>query len=87
MSLMVVTLEVSKLSGWLNADANCRESEREAYVRYVRRSARCGLLGGRRRRATAAQAACVGEGSTAWEERTLNMLLISVMPEVSKLSG
>eukprot|EP00964_Phaeocystis_antarctica_P147040 scaffold113518_cov60-Phaeocystis_antarctica.AAC.1 len=24
---MVVTLEVSKLSGWLNADAPCRESE------------------------------------------------------------
>ena len=28
---MVVTLEVSKLSGWLNADAPCRESERRAY--------------------------------------------------------
>ena len=27
MSLMSVTLEVSKLSGWLNADAPCRESE------------------------------------------------------------
>ena len=25
---MVVTLEVSQLSGWLNADANCRESRR-----------------------------------------------------------
>ena len=24
---MVVTLEVSKLSGWLNADAPCRESD------------------------------------------------------------
>ena len=24
---MVVTLEVSKLSGWLNADAHCRESK------------------------------------------------------------
>ena len=24
---MVVTLEVSKLSGWLNADASCRESK------------------------------------------------------------
>jgi hypothetical protein len=28
---MLVTLEVSKLSGWLNADANCR-AERRAYV-------------------------------------------------------
>ena len=26
MPYMVVTLEVSKLSGWLNADAPCRES-------------------------------------------------------------
>ena len=26
MYCMVVTLEVSKLSGWLNADAPCRES-------------------------------------------------------------
>ena len=26
MPYMVVTLEVSKLSGWLNADAYCRES-------------------------------------------------------------
>ena len=27
MKCMVVTLEVSKLSGWLNAFASCRESE------------------------------------------------------------
>ena len=27
MNCMVVTLEVSKLSGWLNADALCRESK------------------------------------------------------------
>ena len=27
MACMVVTLEVSKLSGWLNADADCRESQ------------------------------------------------------------
>ena len=27
MERMVVTLEVSKLSGWLNADAVCRESK------------------------------------------------------------
>ena len=30
MPLMFVTLEVSKLSGWLNADAPCRV-ERRAY--------------------------------------------------------
>ena len=27
MNCMVVTLDVSKLSGWLNADAPCRESK------------------------------------------------------------
>ena len=27
MSAMFVALEVSKLSGWLNADASCRESK------------------------------------------------------------
>ena len=27
MKAMVMTLEVSKLSGWLNADASCRESK------------------------------------------------------------
>ena len=26
MAYMFMTLEVSKLSGWLNADADCRES-------------------------------------------------------------
>ena len=30
---MVVTLEVSKLSGWLNASANCRESKEGHTVR------------------------------------------------------
>ena len=33
MRSMVVTLEVSKLSGWLNADAPCRESKGKHAVR------------------------------------------------------
>ena len=33
MPYMVVTLEVSKLSGWLNADAPCRES-REGHAEW-----------------------------------------------------
>ena len=33
MEYMVVTLEVSKLSGWLNADACCRESKAGRKVR------------------------------------------------------
>eukprot|EP00964_Phaeocystis_antarctica_P109346 scaffold73835_cov49-Phaeocystis_antarctica.AAC.2 len=33
MALMVVTLDVSKISGWLNADAPCRESKRVHAIR------------------------------------------------------
>ena len=53
MLTMVLTLEVSKLSGWLNADPPCRETEGGHAVRgEVHQS------GGGRRRATAAHAAC-----------------------------
>eukprot|EP00964_Phaeocystis_antarctica_P096872 scaffold63096_cov53-Phaeocystis_antarctica.AAC.3 len=38
MPLMSVTLEVSKLSGWLNADASCQKSKGGG----VRCGARCG---------------------------------------------
>ena len=57
MKPMAVTLEVSKLSGWLNADVPCRESKGGHTVR-------CGGGGVAReagaRRATAVQAACGG---------------------------
>ena len=33
MSYMVVTLDVSRLSGWLNADALCQESKQGHAVR------------------------------------------------------
>ena len=71
MSRMSVTLEVSKLSGWLNADASCRESEGGHTVR----GEVCVPEGGRRR-ATAPQVACrVGldcrlQGHGTEEERT-----------------
>ena len=42
MPLMVVTLEVSKLSGWLNADAYCRVERRACTVRREV----CGSAGG-----------------------------------------
>ena len=74
MKLVSVTLEVSKLSGWLNADAPCRESKGGHAVRgEVQRP------GGRRRRAAAvARAACRGGldcrlGAGHGEERTENM--------------
>ena len=39
---MFVTLEVSKLSGWLNADAPCRESNECVRRRQCKRRARGG---------------------------------------------
>ena len=85
MFFMTVTLEVSKLSGWLNDDAYCRGSK-GGFV-YAVQPGRRG-----RRRATAAHAACRGGldcrfGAGHGEERTTNMKLISVTLEVSKLSG
>eukprot|EP00964_Phaeocystis_antarctica_P045734 scaffold26342_cov63-Phaeocystis_antarctica.AAC.2 len=53
MKRMVVTLEVSKLSGWLNADAYCRESKEGHAVRGEVYGS-----GGSRRWTTAAHAAC-----------------------------
>jgi len=54
MTYMFVTLDVSKLSGWLNTDANCRVE---------RRGCNAGRDAGREaggRRAVAAQAVCTG---------------------------
>ena len=58
MEFMLVTLEVSKLSGWLNAEANCRESKGRHNVRGEVR-AEAGGGGGRSRCTQRA-----GEGST-----------------------
>ena len=55
MRCMFVTLEVSKLSGWLNADVPCRESNGEHTVRGEVYGS-----GGRRWRVTAMHAACMG---------------------------
>ena len=55
MKRMSVTLEVSKLSGWLKTDAPCRELKGG----HAARGEVYGLGGGRRR-ATAVQAACRG---------------------------
>ena len=71
---MDVTLDVSKLSGWLNAFASCRVERRACYA-----EARRGPGDGRCVRAKAAQAAvCREEDSTevghrACTERTRNM--------------
>ena len=82
---MFVTLDVSKLSGWLNADACCRV-ERRAYA--MRGEVRAGRREGVRRRRRKRHAR--GEGLTqgwARAERTQNMRYMSVTLDVSKLSG
>ena len=71
MELMSVTLEVSKPSGWLNADAYCRESN-GGHTMYEEVQ---GTGSDRRRRATAVQAACRGGldcrfGAGCGEQRT-----------------
>ena len=88
MLLMSVTLEVSKLSGWLNAFAFYREDRKEGTCGAGRGAGR----DGGRRRATAGHAACRGGldcrlGAGHGEERTMNMWAMNVTLEVSKLSG
>ena len=83
---MLSTLEVSKLSRWLSANARCQESERRAY------GAGRGEGGGRWR-ATAAHARCMGRarlkagGHRASAKHTQNMPPTFVTLDVSKLSG
>jgi len=90
MEYMVVTLEVSKLSGWLKAVASCRVEGRACDAE----GERCETGGGRACGVVVArQEACTGmAGLKAWgprarAERTLNMSLMSVTLEVSMLSG
>ena len=49
MLAMVVTLDVSKLSGWLNADADCRVERRACAMREAVRPGRYEGVGWRRR--------------------------------------
>eukprot|EP00964_Phaeocystis_antarctica_P033239 scaffold18868_cov59-Phaeocystis_antarctica.AAC.4 len=89
MLFMPVTLDVSKLSGWLNADADCRVERRG-----VRCGARCGPGTGGCGSAAAHGRHARQEGpavkagrARACAERTLNMLFMPVTLDVSKLSG
>jgi hypothetical protein len=84
---MDVTLEVSRLSGWLNAAADCRV-EREAY----KKGRHAGRVAEGREWAVAAKAArrqapIVEAAGRARAERTRNMDAMDVTLEVSRLSG
>ena len=87
---MVVTLEVSKLSGWLKADASCRVEGRACDAG----GERCEPKGGKAWGVLAAHKRHArGKGPTqSWgprarAERTANMAAMVVTLEVSKLSG
>ena len=88
MPAMSVTLEVSKLSGWLNFDAYCRESKEgmRCGARHTSRQAGGGGRPHRARRVQRREIDCrLGAGHG--EERTQNMSPMVVTLEVSKLSG
>ena len=84
---MPVTLEVSKLSGWLNADAYCRESKRGHTVRGKVRAGRRQAAGDRGARSAQGRGLGCRFGAGHGEERTRNMFIMVVTLEVSKLSG
>ena len=83
---MVVTLVVSKLSGWLNADAVCRESKGGHTVWSEVRAGRQGAADDRSARSVQEGLDCRLGGGHG-EERTRNILYMLVTLEVSKLSG
>ena len=88
MERMSVTLEVSKLSGWLNADADCRDSNGGHTVRReVQRTGWPEAAGDRGASSVQGRARLQIRSTGHGEERTLNMLLMSVTLEVLKLSG
>ena len=70
---MVVTLEVSKLSGWLNADADCRESNGGHTVRDDVRAGWREVAGDRGAHSVQGRARLQTVGAGHGEERTLNM--------------
>eukprot|EP00964_Phaeocystis_antarctica_P086599 scaffold54860_cov49-Phaeocystis_antarctica.AAC.2 len=83
MPIMSVTLDVSKLSGWLNADACCRESKGGHTVRGGVRASRLTADGGDGVQRAAEARLQIG-GRTG-VERTMNILCMSVTPEVCQL--
>ena len=82
-----MTLEVSKLSGWLNADAYCRESNGGHTVRDDVRPGRREAAGDRGARSVQGRGLDCRLGAGHREERTRNMPATVVTLEVPRLSG
>jgi len=92
MSRMSVTLEVSKLSGWLKFDARCRVEGRACDAggeRWEPGGGRaCGVVAARQAACTGGTGPTQGLGAKGTRgERTSNILNMVVTLEVSKLSG
>ena len=88
MAYMSVTLDVSKLSSWLNADAACRVERRACEVgRGAARASREGVGWRSRNRHVHGEGPTQGCGGRARAERTRNMRCMVVTLDVSKLSG
>jgi hypothetical protein len=82
-----VTLDVSKLSGWLNFCAPCQPKGGHAMRGEVRAGRREGVGWWWRERRARGKGPTQGLGARARAERTSNMLIMLVTLEVSKLSG
>eukprot|EP00964_Phaeocystis_antarctica_P008443 scaffold4555_cov63-Phaeocystis_antarctica.AAC.2 len=87
MDRMFVTLDVSKLSGWLNAFASCRVERRACDAGEVRPGRREGVGWRRRKQRARAGSDSSAVGARVCAERTVNMPLMSLTLDVSKLSG
>ena len=88
MRSMLVTLDVSQLSGWLNAAAFCRVRKRACGAgRGAGREVRGRVLGQRwRKRGAHAEGPTEGRGPVQ-AERTKNMRSMVITLEKTKLSG
>ena len=91
MDPMYVTLDVSKLSGWLNADADCRVEKRACDAGRGIYGPGGGMAWGRRgvrnRRARGGPDSRLLGPARARAERTRNISAMFVTLDVSKLSG
>ena len=83
---MLVTLDVSKLSGWLNTVAHCRD-RREASEAGRHAGREAGGRGAAAAQAARREDATVEAAGRARAERTPNMSTMVVTLDVSKLSG
>ena len=87
MSFLFVTLDMSKLSSWLNAVAYCRVERRPHATREECGPGGVKALGGGNASGMHGKGPTQAAGARARAERTENIQLMSVTLDVSKLSG